>query len=120
MIMFSLVFPARYLAFMACDIRLHRGRSAGGVCAAGQRSLAAVQKFENTLTSKFGASGTGCCNVRVTNFRPTKTYPATGNLNVDNFRIAGLVSRPRGKAGAITRLPILPLSASVQGVQHPL
>ena len=61
------------------------------MCAAREGPFVAVQKFENTLTSKFGASGTGCCNVRPTNFRPAKIHPATGNLNVDNFRIAGLV-----------------------------
>src|SRR3984885_4879267 len=65
--------------------------------AASQGSLKAVQKFENTLTSKFGASGTGCCNVCASNFRPAKIHPATGNLNVDNFRIAGLVSRPHAR-----------------------
>jgi hypothetical protein len=71
--------------------------------AARQGSLVAVQKFENTLTSEFGASGSGCCNVRASNFRPAKIHPATGNLNVDNLRIAGLVSRPDGKVGSITR-----------------
>ena len=39
-------------------------------------------------TSKFGASGTGCCNVRASNFRPAKIHPANGKLNVDSFRIA--------------------------------
>jgi hypothetical protein len=75
----------------------NRGRNAGGVCAARQGSLRAVQKLENTLTSKFGASGTGCCNVRASNFRPAKIHPATGNLNVDSFRIAELFIRPTAR-----------------------
>jgi len=61
-------------------------------------------------TSKFGASGAVCCNVRASNFRPAKIRPAKGNVNVDSFRIAGLVSRSegaelQGDGGSSTRKP---------------
>jgi hypothetical protein len=80
-------------------------KNAGGAYAARQGPLIAVQKFENTLTSKFGASGTGCCNVRASNFRPAEIHPATGNLNVDIFRIAGFGQSPHGKADFISSRP---------------
>jgi hypothetical protein len=49
-----------------------------GVVSARQTSLATVHKFGNVLTSNFGASGIGRCNVRASNFRPAEMQPATG------------------------------------------
>jgi hypothetical protein len=74
-----------------------RGKSEGGGCAVRQGIFGNCSKVRKyAQPSKFGASGTGCCNVRASNFRPAKIHPATGNLNVDNFRIAGLLSRRNG------------------------
>jgi len=70
-----------------------KGKRRRRVCRQTRHLWQLFRRSKIRSTSKFGASGTGCCNVRASNFRPAKIRPATGNLNVDNLRIAGLVSR---------------------------
>ena len=97
-----LVLPARYLASGARRQKAAQGESASEAIAARQESLAAVvQQFENTLTSKFGVSGTGIATFARVIFRLAKIHPAKGNLNVDDFRIAGLVDSSPRKAGSL-------------------
>ncbi len=75
-------FPARISHWRAGDRRPGRqGISGGGVCTARQYLRKLWQLFRGSKIrspSKFGASGTGCCNVRASNFSTSRISPDNG------------------------------------------